>query len=93
MALPGCRRPWPTNGSDYTSSALSRPLRPLVTSGCTICGHRYAQWPVDAGASEARVQVGMRHATAAMTRRYAMQRDKGENARLMANVLLPARTA
>ena len=34
--------------------------------------HCYAQWLVDAGASEARVQVGMRHATAAMTRRYAM---------------------
>ena len=55
--------------------------------------HCYAQWLVDAGASEARVQVGMRHATAAMTRRYAMQRDKGENAKLMANLLLPARTA
>lgn len=55
--------------------------------------HCYAQWLVDAGAPEARVQVGMRHATAAMTRKYAMQRDKGENAKLMANVLLPARTA
>ena len=55
--------------------------------------HCYAQWLVDAGASEARVQVGMRHATAAMTRRYAMQRDKGENAKLMANLLLPAKTA
>lgn len=54
--------------------------------------HCYAQWLVDAGASEARVQVGMRHATAAMTRRYAMQRDKGENAKLMANLLLPAKT-
>lgn len=54
---------------------------------------RHTQWLVDAGASEARVQVGMRHATAAMTRRYAMQRDKGENAKLMANLLLPAKTA
>jgi integrase len=55
--------------------------------------HCYAQWLVDAGASEALVQVGMRHATASMTRKYAMQRDKGENAKMMANVLLPARTA
>lgn len=42
--------------------------------------HCYAQRLVYAGASEARVQVGM-------------QRDKGENAKLMANLLLPARTA
>lgn len=50
--------------------------------------HCYAQWLTDAGQSEARVQVGMRHATAAMTRRYARQRDGGENARMLADVLL-----
>jgi hypothetical protein len=50
--------------------------------------HCYGQWLSDAGQSEARIQVGMRHATAAMTRRYAKQRDKGENARLLADVLL-----
>jgi hypothetical protein len=33
-------------------------------------------------------KLGLRHATASMTRRYTKQRDKGENARTMANVLL-----
>ena len=50
--------------------------------------HCYGQWLSDAGQSEARIQVGMRHATAAMTRRYAKQRDKGENAKMLADVLL-----
>lgn len=50
--------------------------------------HCYAQWLTDAGQSEARVQVGMRHSTAAMTRRYSKQKDKGENARMLADVLL-----
>ena len=52
---------------------------------------RHTQWLVDAGASEARVQVGMRHATAAMARKYAMERDKGENAKLMATYCFPRR--
>jgi len=30
----------------------------------------------------------MRHATASMTRRYAKQRDRGENAKVLADVLL-----
>jgi integrase len=50
--------------------------------------HCYGQWLSDAGQPEARIQVGMRHATAAMTRRYAKQKDKGENARVLADVLL-----
>jgi len=50
--------------------------------------HCYAQWLTDAGQAEARVQVGMRHASADMTRRYARQKDKGENAKTMADILL-----
>src|SRR2546425_11623992 len=42
--------------------------------------HAYGQWLVDAGVPEARVQVGMRHNTAGMTRRYTKQRDRGSNA-------------
>ncbi len=41
----------------------------------------------DAGQSEARVQSFMRHATAGMTRRYARQKDHGENARALARIL------
>jgi integrase len=44
---------------------------------------------VNAGRPEAAVQRTMRHATAAMTRRYAMQRDRGENAEALAAALLP----
>jgi hypothetical protein len=47
-----------------------------------------AQLLVNAGQSEAKVQSTMRHATASMTRRYAMQRDHGENAAVLARVLL-----
>ena len=50
--------------------------------------HCFGQWLSDAGVAEARIQVGMRHATAAMTRRYTKTRDKGENARVLADVLL-----
>ena len=44
--------------------------------------HCYGQWLSDERVPEARIQVGMRHATARMTRRYTKQRDRGENARL-----------
>lgn len=54
--------------------------------------HLTAQALVNVGRSEASVQATMRHATPAMTRRYAMQRDRGENAQALANVLLAART-
>lgn len=50
--------------------------------------HAYGQWLSDAGMPEARIQTGLRHATAGMTRRYAMQRDKGEASRMMADVML-----
>ena len=52
--------------------------------------HACAQWLVDAGQSEASVQTTMRHSQASMTRQYAMQRDRGENARAMADILLSA---
>ncbi len=50
--------------------------------------HCYGQWLADAGAPEARIQTGLRHTTAAMTRRYTMQTDKGESARTLADVML-----
>lgn len=50
--------------------------------------HFPAQLLVNAGRSEASVQSTMRHATASMTRRYARQRDRGENAQTLADVLL-----
>src|SRR2546428_3729916 len=97
-------QPWPVVRAARPSPLAYKWLREYFKRALKVVGapldlrlhdlrHCYAQWLVDAGASEARVQVGMRHATAAMTRRYAMQRDKGENAKLMANLLLPARTA
>jgi integrase len=54
--------------------------------------HACGQWLVDAGRPEASVQTTLRHATAAMTRRYTKQRDRGENAKTMADVML-VRTA
>jgi integrase len=50
--------------------------------------HFPAQLLVNPGRSEASVQSTMRHATPAMTRRYARQRDRGENAQTLAAVLL-----
>jgi integrase len=50
--------------------------------------HFTAQLLVNAGRPEAAVQRTLRHATPAMTRRYAMMRDRGENARALADVLL-----
>jgi hypothetical protein len=47
---------------------------------------------VNAGRSEASVQHTMRHATADMTRKYAKQRDRGENAQALADVLLATGT-
>jgi integrase len=55
--------------------------------------HLTAQVLVNAGQSEASVQTTMRHATPSMTRRYAKQRDHGENAAALARVLLDVRSA
>ncbi|MGQ0701978.1 MAG: tyrosine-type recombinase/integrase [Gemmatimonadales bacterium] len=55
--------------------------------------HLTAQVLVEAGRSEASVQTTMRHATPAMTRRYARRKDRGENAAALARALLNARSA
>lgn len=55
--------------------------------------HLTAQLLVNAGQSEASVQTTMRHATAGMTRRYARQKDRGENASTLARVLLQEQSA
>jgi integrase len=52
--------------------------------------HCYAQWLSAAGAPEAAIQVGMRHRSASMTRRYTRARDMGENASLLGRVMFPA---
>jgi integrase len=49
--------------------------------------HCYGQWLSDSGMPEARIQVGMRHKTADMARRYTKQRDRGQNAQMMDTVL------
>ena len=53
--------------------------------------HLTAQVLVNAGQPEANVQSTLRHATASLTRRYAMQRDHGENAAALARELLKVR--
>ncbi len=50
--------------------------------------HCFAQWATDAGVPEAVVQVAMRHANPEMTRRYTKQRDRGEHARVIGDVML-----
>ena len=50
--------------------------------------HCTGQWLADAGLGEARIQTTLRHATAAMTRRYTKQLDKGEAAAALAGVLV-----
>jgi integrase len=55
--------------------------------------HCTGQWLCSEGVPEARLQAALRHATPSMTRRYSMQRDRGENARVMASVLLPEKPA
>jgi hypothetical protein len=54
--------------------------------------HLTAVMLVNAGRPEASVQPTMRHASAAMTRRHAMQRDRGENAAAVASALLASAT-
>ena len=49
--------------------------------------HCTGQWLTDAGRPEASVQRTLRQATPAMTRRYTMQRDRGEDAATIAQVL------
>jgi len=73
--------------------------RALDTAGANVTlrmhdlRHLTAQVLVNRGRSEASVQATMRHATPSMTRRYAKQRDRGENAAVLARALLEARSA
>ncbi len=51
--------------------------------------HCTGQWLVDAGRPESSVQQTLRHSTPAMTRRYTRMKDRGEDAKVMADVLFP----
>ncbi len=53
--------------------------------------HCTAQWAVDQGVLEAKVQTALRHSTAEMTRRYATSREKGEVARAVSDVMFQLR--
>ena len=50
--------------------------------------HCTGQWAINEGVEEARVQCTLRHSAAEMTRRYVRQRDKGEVAMALADVML-----
>ena len=50
--------------------------------------HCFGQWAVDGGVPESVVQVALRHADPSMTRRYTKQRDRGEHARVIGDVML-----
>lgn len=50
--------------------------------------HCTGQWAINEGVQEAKVQSTLRHSTAEMTRRYVRQRDKGEVAVAVADVML-----
>lgn len=52
--------------------------------------HLMGQELTEAGRSEASVQSSLRHDTPAMTRRYSMRKDRGENARAMDELMFPA---
>lgn len=89
--LEGLRRlPIPPRAWQYRDGFTLRPVSLRMAALIADDKASVAAWLTDRGASEARVQVGMRHANASMTRRYSKQRDKGENARLMADILLGA---
>ena len=51
--------------------------------------HFFAQQLAEAGAPESRIQQSLRHRSPAMTRRYTRMVDKGENARMVGEVLAP----
>lgn len=51
--------------------------------------HFYGQMLVASGRPEASVQQSLRHVDPSMTRRYTKQRDRGENALVMDDVLFP----
>ncbi len=50
--------------------------------------HCCAQWAVEEGVPEAKIQAQLRHTNPAMTRRYSAQRDRGEVASAVADHLM-----
>ena len=54
--------------------------------------HCHGQWATDEGAPESKVQAALRHASPGMTRRYTMQKDRGEVARMVGRALSSRRT-
>jgi integrase len=50
--------------------------------------HCTGQWAINEGVPEAKVQTTLRHTTPEMTRRYTKQKDKGEVATAVADVML-----
>lgn len=93
---------------DYVRRAIPAPvgysvLRETWRRACKAVGqtddrlydlrHCTAQWAVEAGEPEARVQGLMRHKSAVMTRHYARTRDKGETARALGQAMLGRRPA
>jgi integrase len=88
---------------DWVRAAIPCPVshwsvRAHWTAACTAAGitdvtlhdlrHCHGQWLINAGRSEEAVQRGLRHKTAAMTRRYVRQRDRQGNAAAIADVLM-----
>lgn len=49
--------------------------------------HCYGQWAIEGGAPESAVQVALRHASPAMTRRYVKQKERGKAAKAVERVL------
>ena len=55
--------------------------------------HAHGQWAVDGGASEALVQVSLRHTQASTTRRYTKQKGRADVATALSKTLKPKRGA
>jgi integrase len=90
----------------HLESAVPSPLAYKALSGhwraaCAKAGvevrihdlrHCYAQWAVNAGVPEAKVQTALRHKTAGQTRKYAKTKEKGDAANAVGQVLLRAQS-
>jgi len=90
----------------YVESAVPAPLAYRALRGhwraaCKKAGvdvrihdlrHSYAQWAVNAGVPESKVQSALRHKTSGQTRRYSKTKEKGEAANAVGQVLLSAQS-
>lgn len=81
MQAVSCRKN-KSKSKEHPRSSRPRKWPPYHNHTATVSGI------ADAGVPEARIQTGLRHATAAMTRRYTEQRDKGEAARALGDVMV-----